>query len=492
MVHSNRAYVGPRGFVFAFFLPIALATFFGGILAMSGGTLFERVFPYLAAISSVWFTITLALYAHGCRWVEVGESGFVVRTLRRRWSVAHDDVISLTMTEHGVVLALEDDEIRLDFTPYQARVRGPLESRVKQSLLRRAREAIRSGATIESDEWQLDAKGLTLVGGGPRVRVLHGDIATTETIDDKMCIWRRGEVEAFARICYQGWNAFLLAVLLPELVASRPRASSPQPVPIAPESAAPAAEGLGRLRFRRGSGTLSIRGILLGIGVGTLALFAFLARSPVGAATAAVVSLGLGTIESLIARRILRSSLFCYERGVVKPGFFAERRLRFDELAGIAYGATRNYLNGDYVGTDFCLTFVPWAESGLETIAWSDRLDDRDPELEAIRDSVAAAIAARMADSRSRGLKVPWTDRLMFLPDGLWCQPERLLGRAEPVVVPYAEIEGLDEIDQGIFRVRRRGAKSPVVEERTSAMNFFPGYLLLSVLVREKASRRQP
>ena len=83
-----------------------------------------------------------------------------------------------------------------------------------------------------------------------------------------------------------------------------------------------------------------------------------------------------------------------------------------------------------------------------------------------------------MAEQMRETGSVTWTPNLAFSAEGMVYRPSGLLGRKDPVLLPYEQFGGYD-FNQGTFRLWEKGNPKPVSTEQSSTKNFYPGFYLL-------------
>ena len=252
--------------------------------------------------------------------------------------------------------------------------------------------------------------------------------------------------------------------------------------------------GLGRVIFRRdhsiGTGkliafaVLAILGTLAGVGLGFAAMNnGFPVKMTILAGCLAFIP-----IPAWVGAFLARVNVFrCHAKGVCRETPRGETQLRYEDVAGFTYSATRNYTNGAYTGTALALTFEPRDPTKQDRVSYSATIRNADAELDNLRDFVGRMVAGTMLARLKAGNNVPWTGGAVFTPDGLELPPGGLFGRGESRVVPFGEITGHDFKD-GTFYLFRVGAKKSVFSASASSGNFFPGYYLLLALLPDRTS----
>jgi hypothetical protein len=302
-----------------------------------------------------------------------------------------------------------------------------------------------------------------------------------------MCVWRRGQEAAVAKLPLTGKNVHLLPALVQPYLTEQKNTGRP---------VAESTSGMGRVLFERRPKMstiliLIVGGVLIGvIGISTLGVMhkrdgrkAQDFWVPLAAITAtAVVMTASGFV-------LQYSSFRCHELGVAKDNLLGKKRLRYQDMASFLYQATAHYYNGSYTGTIMALKFRPLGAGA--TISYSTTVKGDDDDLEALRDFISRAIAGRMAESLQAGNKVPWTANLDFAPDGIHYRPSGFLGRKEGQFLPYSEYRG-HSMNQGVFYLFAKDQEKYVTSEQVGADNFFPGFVLLNFLLHQPADEQSP
>ena len=311
------------------------------------------------------------------------------------------------------------------------------------------------------------------------------DIAMTGVVDQKLCLWRKGQDEVWARINIDLVNVHVLKSLIDERLAERPQEA---------ESTSNG-EGLGRVIFERKSrsstivvlalGTFAL--VLLGLGLFVAGLNDRKNGDSIGLIAGGLGAL-LGALACLLGIIHCRRAVFrCHQYGLVKRGLAGERKVRYEHVEAFTYHATRHFHNGVYTGTIFMLDFEPNADHKSQRIKYNVTLRQADEELNNLRDQVSSIIGVRMRQQVEAGREVKWTPALAFHGDSLIYTPVGFISRKAPVAFPLAEIE-LYKMDQGQCQLFRKGQKKSVINESMHARNFFPGFHCMLTLISAKAS----
>ena len=354
--------------------------------------------------------------------------------------------------------------------------------RLNERLVVQARGDMGAGYAVPGDGWSLDGELLSVTAPGRAAEVARRDITAVDVVDDEVCVWVRGRDDAAAKIPLRSANAYLLLQLLGEELQARKTEGGAEQEP-------DAGGGLGRIIFERKPGAGSVAGFaVLGLALAAAApgLVAVGAnqRNPkdepgfyAGAAACA-----LGALACAAGAYSSRVALFrCHELGVRRRTLTADKRLRFDEIASFSFAATRHFTNGAYTGTSFALRFVPDAESRADRIDYNPTLKNADEELDQLRDHVSRVLAGRMLRDLRAGRTVRWTANLAFAPEGIEYRPSGWTGRKPAQLLPYRDF-GTFDMQAGVFYLYAAGSKKAVASEQVGAANFFPGFLLLTMM----------
>jgi hypothetical protein len=173
----------------------------------------------------------------------------------------------------------------------------------------------------------------------------------------------------------------------------------------------------------------------------------------------------------------------CHAYGVARTTPKGVTKLQYREVGTFTYSGVRQYVNGAYTGTTVTLRFEPLDEEKGEPIVYKATFKNADDELENLREFISRVVAGHMLRRLQAGQIVRWTKNLVFRPDGLevakvgWFR-----GKGESNVIPYNQISAHD-VTEGIFRLAFGGQRNWAVEEPVSQPNFFPGYVLLMMIL---------
>jgi hypothetical protein len=221
-----------------------------------------------------------------------------------------------------------------------------------------------------------------------------------------------------------------------------------------------------------------------------------------GVAKAALVValclLAVAVACGLWARHTRIAFFRCHEWGVRKHGLFSDERLRYRDVASFTYATGPDWATGSR--TTFRLVFKALPQQKPRRVRYSVTLRNADAELENLRDQISSMLARRMIEQFQQGQPVRWTDNLCFLPEGLQYRPGGGRRKA-PQVLPYDQIAGY-KIDQDTvykhvgyalsstwynrFSLWSKEGEEPVIVESPDVANFFPGLIMLSLLMANR------
>jgi hypothetical protein len=440
--------------------------------------------------SGLWWGLELSRRA----WVEVTPAGFRLRDRAGERAVDDQQILSMALRHrrnfsNGLLKSVtrfftvwyaapEQETRQLTMTTtFPADSADPLAGliqRVSDRLLGQARADLQSGLPVLGVGWSLDRAALTLTAPpqGP-LDVPLADVTAVDVVDEKVCCWVRGRDEAVAKVPVKAANAYLLLQLLREQIEQRKAAEEGEPE-----------EGrLGRIIFERRhprstTAALAVMAAVLGLVSLPLILFGIANPAPL------VVGLGLlvvGAATGLGAYQTRVAFFRCHEWGVHQSGLFVDKRLRYGDVASFTYRAVRVFVHGAYTGTTFTFVFDPLPPQKSSRIRYSVRLGNVDAELDNLRDQIARILAFRMIGQLRQGQPVRWTANLCFLPEGLEYRPAGWVGRKGAQVLPYDQVAGFN-LDQGTFSLWAKGRAKPVMQENSTEPNFFPGFVMLSLM----------
>ncbi len=466
----------------------ALAAVVGVVVMFAGNTTPGVILCIIGSVLWIVLEIYNVLQRSKRMWVEDTGDGFVVTDRSETQVHGDDDVTAISFESrklfaNGVAskmqrtcrlwVADEPDPIELRNT-FKLADPDPL-TNLLQRLMNRTQANLErdltEGGQIKSDEWRLDNEAFRTIVDRTKIVVPVTELTECGLFDGKMCVWRSGEDDAFARFTLDSPNTCLLPLLLTRHLE---RASSQR------DEGDEA--GLGRVLFERRA-KRSTRFLLFAVTfvmglVGLGLMFGPQMQTKVIGGLLLLGSAGLGFSGFALKHSTFR----CQQRGVQKAGLFSTKQLKYTEVASFTYSATRHYHNGAYVGTHIKMKFEPLLDIGAQPMAYNTTVNGEDASLEELRDFISRAIAARMAGTVAAGQPVRWTNNLTFQPNGIEFRPGGFLGRKPPQVLLYSDYQGYG-LDQGSFSLFRKGEKKAVMTEAASAPNFFPGFYLLQLLL---------
>jgi hypothetical protein len=191
------------------------------------------------------------------------------------------------------------------------------------------------------------------------------------------------------------------------------------------------------------------------------------------------VCLTIGLIRLLPT---LGASWQLHQRGIRFRKGDRERVLRYEEIDELTRKVVRVFLHGVCTGEvhDVTLTAHRPDKSTLffkhvrrpKTVSGADL--NEPGAVEKVCEQIAALIAQGMEGIMQRGEAVPWGRDLQLRPEGL----ESVSPRSGMERIAWQQIERVG-IEEGVFRLWRRGAAQPVLKIPTHFPNFLPGYLII-------------
>jgi hypothetical protein len=348
--------------------------------------------------------------------------------------------------------------------------------RITDLLLDRARKELDSGREVRGDGWALEKTRLTAGAGGAAVQLAIDAIAAVDVFDEKVCVWRMGEAEPAVRIPANADGAYLLEALLRERLPQR-------------KDQAPPADGLGRILFERKPRRFYIElfrvgGILVAV-LGVLALIGANAgsagRDSETAFTAGAWMTGIGLLCAVGGWAFASAFFRCHEYGVRRRAwaFSSEKQMQYREMAAFTYSAVRHYHNGVYMGTQVSMTFTPVPGSGKPGFSYGTTVHGGDEEINGLRAHIAGVIGARMGAELAETGETAWTPTMRITREGIVYRPSGIFRTGDPVLLKWEDLKTID-IDQGYFYLWSNHQEKHVHSEDISAVNFFPGFALLS------------
>jgi len=385
---------------------------------------------------------------------------FVNRTFRI-------NVASGTVDEE---ILLKDKLMAGDADPHAALIK-----RLSENYAERARQALDAGMRLSGVNWSLDNAALT-VGESPNAVVTPlSELTRCDIFDGSVGVWARGANDPVLKAKCESKNAFVLDLLLSPIIEQNGIEDD--------------GEGLGHILFERKPSMATIVAMyFLGVAgiVAALVLLAIVLTGPrepvpllIGAGIAAV----LAPVFLIGGYSNSRTVFRCQSRGVYSESIFGQRELLYSEVGSFVYSLTRHYYNGVYTGTAVNMKFTP-RDKMQKPVAYKTQSKNIDNDLDLIRDHVSQVIAHEMGQQLHNNQPAPWTANTVFHPEGIEYRPQGFFGRKDWTMLKYADMQGFN-IDQGNFHLWEKGVKKSVIQESTSAENFFPGYYLLMMMTED-------
>lgn len=411
------------------------------------------------------------------RWLKIEKNGFEIsRGEDRRW-YADRHVTALACSHHSVltngipsgtlrqfqVWLLEEHRPLVMENVFPLGEPDPLAGfihRLVEVAMDRARQTIRDGGAVTGVRWRLD--GLEFSPRGQRP-IAVSDLSAVGEYDGRICIWRRGHPKAIFKTRSDSRNSIVLQTLLQTWLKERP--------PVALHESRER-ESLGRLLFQRRVGYI-LPSILLTIGAAIQGAGLFF-PDPFMFAVPAAVFAGVGFCLLAGGATTFR----CHEAGVSCRGIFTRRALHYAGIEAFTCAETHRFRYGQYQNTTRSLAFLAPLCSDRQPVEFEITHRSPDAEFDKLRDFVSVTIARQMADRLTIDGEVSWTQGITLQSDGYEYRAPLVVGRKKPVFIPYASCERF-ELAKGVFKVFAFGDNQPVITEKTSAHNFYPGYFLL-------------
>ncbi|MCU0242453.1 MAG: hypothetical protein MUF51_08520 [Vicinamibacteria bacterium] len=327
-----------------------------------------------------------------------------------------------------------------------------------------AEKRVAGGGSLQGSGWHLDAAGLHVGNAAPLPAV---SLTEAMAIQNHVAIWQGEDVEASLRVSDSSANALVLLNIVQRKIAER-------------ETPARQVQGMGRLIFTRGAGR-SVKWV-----VGVPAVFLMIAGLAAFALKAeAVVAFGLfggGALLALLLFAMLRSRFDCHERGVVQRSLLGQKELAYLAIEKISYSVTRHYHNGVYTGSAVALKLTP--EGNGRAVKLSAYAHGSVPEIDYLREHVAALVADRLYARLASESEVPWTGTTTLSRAGVHYRTRKLVGKGEPALASFKD-DLRYSIEDGSVHLFVPGAKKSVLDLSCSAENFFPGLILFGRLAVE-------
>ncbi len=435
--------------------------------------------------------------ARNRKWFTSTAEGFTYEDKRGTFDFSDDDIVEMgtwakTKLNNGVPksvarecrLVLEAGEFRGDL---QFAYTFPIEKldpqtefleRNLQRLSDLAIDRIAKGETLAGDNWEFDRTELHVREGRQSQTYPVEELVAVDAVDNKVCIWVKGEPKPVVRIPAEGLNALILLRVLGKRFQDQGYKPDDEP-------------GLGRIIFERDhsitKGVLIFTFIMCGAmlaGSVVAAYFATQERDPTGpailAGVLALLGIGIGLAVWLNRTNILR----CHTKGVCRITTKATKELEYKDIRVFSYGAIRQYYNGSYTGTTVTMNFEPAPDSESDPIKYTATMKKLDAELDNLRDHVSTVVASNMNLALQSGQSVKWTEGMTFTPEGLLVEiAGGILSKAKNRKLSYYNC--LFSLNEGYFFLFKRGGKDAIYSLPVSASNFFPGYMLLNQLSYE-------
>jgi hypothetical protein len=457
----------------------------GLVLVVIGG-----VFGFIATFQGLSI-------AKGRKWFTATADGFTYEDKRGAFDFADDDIVELgtwakTRLSNGIPktiarecrIVLEAGEYRGDLKfsyTFPIEKLDPQTEFLERNLQRLsdlAVERIAKGEPLVGDDWEYDRNELQFREGRQSRTHATDELVAADVVDNKVCVWVRGEPKPAVKIPAEGLNALVLLRVLAKRFQDQGAKEDDEP-------------GLGRIIFERDhsipKGTLVLTFILCGAmlaGSVVAAIFAAKERDPTGpgilAGVLALLGIGIGLAVWLNRTNILR----CHTKGVCRITTKTTKELEYKDIRVFSYGAIRQYYNGSYTGTTVTMNFEPAPESESDPIKYSATMKKVDGELDNLRDHVSNVVASQMNLRLQNGQSVKWTEGMTFTPDGLQVDiAGGILSKAKSRKISYYNC--LFSLNEGYFFLFKRGGKDAIYSLPVSASNFFPGFMLINQLSYE-------
>ena len=483
-----------RTWDFTLLVIAGIGAFVGGWIAHANGEQGVGIaLQVLGGLCAIGSAVGLQRRIARRQWVTVNDNGFTLSDRSGESAYTDTEVRSLALNlksnysegiEKSITRTLliwldeaddDDSSERLELkSNYKMGEADPLTvfiNRLSQRVLDRARKMLADGSTFAGKGWVLEKQNLVVSAKPEPLHSPLNDIAMTGVVDQKLCLWRRGEDEVWTRIPIDSVNAYVLKWLIDERLAQRPNAADTG-----------TEDGLGRVLFERRPRTAQV--VICVLGGFTLLLAALggivggLLNNKGEAVPMILLGVGclLGAIGCGYGILHARYAKFrCHQFGLVKRGVRHSRSLRYEHVEAFTYQSTRHYHNGVYTGTIFVLDFAPVAEHQANRIKYSVTLHNADTELDNLRDQVAGIIATRMRRDIAAGQEVVWTPGLTFRGDSMIYRASGLFAKKDAVKIPLANIDSY-KLDRGVCYLFLKGGQKAAVQENMHARNFFPGF----------------
>ena len=490
-----------RTWDFTLLVIAGIGAFVGGWIAHANGEQGVGIaLQVLGGLCAVGSAIGLQRRIARRQWVTITDSGFTVSDRRGESEYTDAEVRSLALNlksnysegiEKSITRTLliwldetdEDDsserlELKSNFKTGEADPLAVLINRLSQRVLDRARKMLGDGSTFAGKGWVLEKQNLVVSAKPEPLHAPLDSIVMTGIVDQKLCLWRRGEDEVWTRIPIDSVNAYVLKWLIDERLAEHPN-----------EANADSQAGLGRVLFERRPRTAQVVICVLGGFTLLLAALGLIVGGIIEKKGEAIpmIAAGVGCLLGAIGcgYGILHAryaKFRCHQFGLVKQGVRNSRSLRYEHVEAFTYQSTRHYHNGVYTGTIFVLNFEPFAEHKANRIKYTVTLHNADTELDNLRDQVSGIIATRMRRDIEARQEVVWTPGLTFHGDSLIYRASGLFAKKDAKQIPLASIDSY-KLDQGVCYLFTKQSKKAVAQENMHARNFFPGFYCMLGLI---------
>jgi hypothetical protein len=411
------------------------------------------------------------------RWLEVTLPGFVLSGRGKKIAVTDDQVIAVSRWSKIDDIGITNRVVRLEMD-----IRGTVETiecryrlrvtqidplavfveRLDRSLARRTREGLSRGAALSGKGWRVDRDGLRcVVGGKPGCYPMHC-LSHVSQDTAHLCTWKGDEDEPFLRIPLKSRNAYPLGLLLQEAIRANPSRTEKPP-----------SNPLGRMLLKchypdRGKGLIFAGGMLaVALFFGAIGLTSGDSGLQFRTYLAAVLGLCNVPVGILLFLWSSRPTVLFHEAGISQPDRVGTLQLLYTDVGTMTWKGGKE------------ITFTPRAGSDGSVIHYRSAHGRETTGLNAQRDRVAAIIAQRWLADLEKG-PVTWTPRLRFQSNGMEYRPERKNESDHSRVVPYEILHHRFERGQLLLFVN--GEPEILAKEQLSAVNIFPGMMLLSMI----------
>ncbi|MBC8112964.1 MAG: hypothetical protein H7062_01170, partial [Candidatus Saccharimonas sp.] len=252
-----------RTWDFTLLVIAGIGAFVGGWIALANGEQGAGIaLQVLGGLCAIGSAVGLRWRIARRQWVTVNDNGFTFSDRSGESEYADAEVRSLALNlksnysegvEKSITRTLliwldepdEDDsaerlEMKSTYKPEEADPLAVLIQRLSQRVLDRARKMLADGSTFAGKGWVLEKQNLVVSAKPEPLHAPLNSIVMTGIVDQKLCLWRRGEDEVWTRIPIDSVNAYVLKWLLDERLAEQPN-----------EAETGSEGGLGRVLFER-------------------------------------------------------------------------------------------------------------------------------------------------------------------------------------------------------------------------------------------------